>query len=312
MQRPGRDQAGPPSPLPWAASPRGPEPSPTRVSDSDPLGATARTGRADPAGGPGGFAPAAVGQAGAWPAAGEYAPPGPYPPPDPYRPPGPYPPPGPGPAGDPGDLDGPADGGTAPGAPAGRRPAHRPSPWSLTRSELRTALAVVVAMAALGAPVALLWVQLAPRLAFRVVRPELALPVVPEAEEYVAADGRFALLTLGAGIVAGLACWLLRRSRGPAVVLALALGGLLGAIVTWRLGVWLSPGYTPQDLREVGRTVYQPLRLLARAALVLEPFAAVLVYLLGVGFARHNDLGRDGAEQSPAAGGGVVVSSGSA
>jgi hypothetical protein len=145
----------------------------------------------------------------------------------------------------------------------------------------------------LGAVLAVLWVRLAPRLEFRVVKPGQAVPVVPESEEYIAADGRFVLITLAAGVLAGLVCWLLRRSRGPVVLAAVAFGGLLGAVVTWRLGVWLEPGYQPQDLQEVGRTVTQPLELRAVAAVVVEPIAAVAVYLLGVGFTVHNDLGVD-------------------
>jgi hypothetical protein len=191
-----------------------------------------------------------------------------------------------------------------PGAPDGfggwppPRSARRPS-WPPSRREITTAVATIVGLALLGAALALLWVRLAPRLDFRVVEPGRAVPVVPEAEEYVAADGRFVLITLAAGVVAGLVCWLLRASRGPVVLTAVALGGLLGAVVTWRLGVWLEPGYHPQDLQEVGRTVSQPLVLRARAALVVEPIAAVLVYVLGAGFTAHNDLGVDPEEAAP-------------
>ena len=171
--------------------------------------------------------------------------------------------------------------------------------WPPTRPEWTAALGVVAVLALLGALLAPLWEQLAPRLAFRVDQPGRALPVVPEAEEYVAADARFVLLTLAAGVVVGLACWFLRSSRGPLVLLALAVGGLLGAVVTWRLGLWFGPGFRPEELQEVGRTVYQPLTLRARAALVVEPVAAVVVYLLAVGFSSRNDLGRDDDPQVP-------------
>ena len=229
--------------------------------------------------------------------------PGPGPYPGPTGPgPGPYPgPTGPGPypvspdgtSGSP-YPPGPYGAGAYPPGPWGPGPrrAQRPS-WPPTRRELTTALGVVVAFAVLGAALAVLWVRLAPRLEYRVVQPGRAVPVVPESEEYVAADGRFVLITLAAGVLAGLVCWLLRRSRGPVVLAAVALGGLLGAVVTWRLGVWLGPGYQPQELQEVGRIVIQPLELRAVAALVVEPVAAVAVYLLGVGFTVHNDLGVD-------------------
>jgi hypothetical protein len=163
------------------------------------------------------------------------------------------------------------------------------------RAEWVTAGTVIAALAVVGVALAPLWVHLAPRLAFRVDRPGRALPVVPEAEEYIGADGRFVLLTLIVGVLAGLACWLVRRSRGPLVLFALAAGGLLGAVITWRLGMRIGTGYQPADLQQVGKIVYQPLRLRATSALVVEPIAAVLAYLLGVGFTARNDLGRPAA-----------------
>lgn len=201
----------------------------------------------------------------------------------------------------------PADGPMAPvGGPpvGGERPVDHPPVrtrvrlWPPSRAELVTALALIGGLALLGAVLGALWVQLAPRLEFRVDQPGRALPVVPEAEEFVAADGRFVLLTLAAGVLAGLVAWLVTRSRGPLVLLAVAAGGLLGAVVTWRVGLLLGTGYQPADLEQVGTIVRQPLTLRAQAGLVVEPIAAVIVYLLAVGFSARNDLGRD--EGTPA------------
>lgn len=161
-----------------------------------------------------------------------------------------------------------------------------------TRRELAAAGAVVLGMAAAGLLAGLLWAWLAPRLEYRVVRPNLALPVVPEVEEFVAADGRFVVITLVAGALAGALCWWSRRTRGPALLVALAVGGLAGSAVAWRFGMLLGPGYEEADLQVVGRVIRQPLELGAQAALVVEPIAAVVVYLLATGFAAHNDLGR--------------------
>ena len=182
------------------------------------------------------------------------------------------------------------------GAPATfRLPPVRQKVWPPEKPEWVTAAVVVGALAVIGAALAPLWVHLAPRLAFRVDQPGRALPVVPEAEEYIGADGRFVLITLIVGVLAGIACWLVRRSRGPLVLLALAAGGLLGAVITWRLGLRIGTGYQPADLRQVGKIIYQPLALRAKSALVVEPIAAVVVYLLGVGFTARNDLGQERA-----------------
>jgi hypothetical protein len=172
-------------------------------------------------------------------------------------------------------------------------PQRRPVLWPPARPEWLTALVTIAALVVVGAALAPLWVHLAPRLAFRVDQPGRALPVVPEAEEYIAADGRFVIITLVVGVLAGLGCWLVRRARGPLVLLALAVAGLLGAVVTWRLGVRIGTGYRPDDLQVVGKVIYQPLMLRARSALVVEPVAAVVCYLLAVGFSARNDLGRD-------------------
>lgn len=236
--------------------------------------------------------PAQNGAPGQYPPAGQYPPPGQYPAPASYPAPGAYPPPEGYPAGAYGE---PTYGGLlAPGTFSAPPPAApKVRLWPPSRREWTTALGLIAALAAVGAAVAPLWVHLAPRLAFRVDQPGRALPVVPEAEEYVAADGRFVLITLAIGVLAALGCWLVRRSRGPLIMLALAAGGLLGAVVTWRLGLRLGTGYQPADLQVVGKVLYQPLTLRARAALVVEPVAAVIVYLLAVGFSARNDLGRD-------------------
>ncbi|HEY6744935.1 MAG TPA: hypothetical protein VI357_04370 [Mycobacteriales bacterium] len=244
--------------------------------------------------------------AGQYPVAGQGRGPGQYPAAGQYPPPGQYP--GAGQGGEQYSYPGSGAQGPYPGAYAGGDSGRLLAPgtfsapppgaakarlWPPSRPEWTTALGAVVALVAAGAAIAPLWVHLAPRLAFRVDQPGRALPVVPEAEEYVGADGRFVFLTLALGVLAALGCWLVRRSRGPLVMVALAAGGLLGAVVTWRLGLRLGTGYQPADLQVVGKVLYQPLTLRARAALVVEPAAAVIVYLLAVGFSARNDLGHD-------------------
>src|SRR5207244_2273057 len=167
-----------------------------------------------------------------------------------------------------------------------------PSPWRPTRTDLARLLVVLAALAAVAGIVALVWLQLAPRLGFRITSPGKGEPVGPEREQFVAADGWFALLTLGVGVLAGIAVWLVRTFRGPVAVLALAVGGLLGAIVAWRLGLFIAPAPTGAELRQVGRVVYPALRLRAISALVVEPIGAVGSYMLLAGCTARADLGR--------------------
>ena len=183
-----------------------------------------------------------------------------------------------------------------PQPPAGWRPipvvARRSPVWPTGREWAASGI-IVLAMALVGGLLALGWVHWAPRMAFQVVQGGGATAVVPESEEFIAADGWFAFLTLVAGLLAGGIAWRARSVRGPLVLIALAVGGLLGAIVTWRLGPLMAPGPSAAALRNVGAIVHPALRLRATAALAVEPIAAVAVYLLSVGFATPNDLGRD-------------------
>jgi uncharacterized membrane protein YeaQ/YmgE (transglycosylase-associated protein family) len=183
--------------------------------------------------------------------------------------------------------------------PAGWRPLAvppRPSVWRPTGREVRAAIVVIVLLAIVGAGVAVLWLQVAPRLGFRVVAPNSPEPVTAEQEQFFATDGWFTLLTLLVGVLATLLAWRVKALRGPVGMVALAVGGLVGAVVTWRLGLLLAPAPTAAQLQEVGRVVYPALRLRATAALMVEPLVAVGVYLLLVGFASRPDLGRGDGE----------------
>ncbi len=190
--------------------------------------------------------------------------------------------------------------------PAGWRPVatERPSRvWPPSRPEIVAGLGAVVGLAALGMLVAVAWRAIAPRLAFRIVSPGNGVPVVPETEQFFAADGWFVVLTLVVGALAAVLLWRVRSARGPTALLALAVGGFAGAVVTWKFGVVLAPGPSDAALHQVGNVVRTPLRLRALAALMAEPIAAVIVYLLFSGFAGRNDLGRD--EPPPAPDGGL-------
>jgi hypothetical protein len=159
-------------------------------------------------------------------------------------------------------------------------------------------------LAAVGVLVALLWWRIAPRLGFRVVAGGGAVPTVPEEEQFFGTDAWYVLLTLAVGLAAGAAAWWLRSLRGPAMLVALGIGGLAGAAVAWRVGLLLAPAPTAADFAQVGRVVYPALRLRATAALFVEPFVAVFVYLLHVCLSSRPDLGHPAdqpvGEPSPA------------
>jgi LPXTG-motif cell wall-anchored protein len=164
--------------------------------------------------------------------------------------------------------------------------------WPEIRADLRSSARLVLVMALAGFLVGLLWWWLAPRADFRITD---AGPVVigdPSGELLVADDAVLTLLLVGAGLLAGAAAWFLRRRRGVATVLALAVGASAMAAVAWQLGELLAPGPTKAQLAEVGAVVTTPLSLGSIPALALAPFAALLAYLVPVLTAHGDDLGR--------------------
>jgi hypothetical protein len=186
--------------------------------------------------------------------------------------------------------------------PAGWRPLppapRRPS-WQPTRSEIRAGLLAILLLAVVGAGVAVLWWQVAPRLGFRVVTPGNPEPVTAEQEQFFATDGWYMLLTLVVGILATVLGWRVKALRGPVGLVALAVGSLLGAVITWRGGLLLGPAPTEAQLQIMGKVVYPALRLRATAALMVEPLAVVGTYLLLVGFSARPDLGRPDGDGPP-------------
>ncbi|MFB7457704.1 hypothetical protein [Streptomyces sp. NPDC056188] len=152
-------------------------------------------------------------------------------------------------------------------------------------AEIREAVVVLVAVALCGVPLGLLWLRLAPK-----------VPLIAEVsgnnwvvylkdtegEQAIGVDGTFTLLALAFGVVCATAVFLVRRRGGVPLVVALCVGGLLGSLLAWRLGVWLGP---EQDVivhaKAVGKgvTFPAPLKLDAKGALLAWPLAALLVHL---------------------------------
>lgn len=163
----------------------------------------------------------------------------------------------------------------------------------VARRDLFGAVAVVAAMALVGLLLGVVWYLIAPRLEFRVGPSDDLLPVgAVESEALVAADGLFVALTALVGLAAGLAGWLWRSVRGPAVVVGLAAGGVVGALVASWIGHLLGHGPSAAALHQVGTVVQVPLSLRSKAALAIEPFLAVVVYVVAAAFDGEDELGR--------------------
>ncbi|MBL1106114.1 AAA family ATPase [Streptomyces sp. 5-8] len=153
------------------------------------------------------------------------------------------------------------------------------------RTEVREAAVITVASVLAGVLLGLLWWWLAPHVPL--VGDEIDKNWVvylkdSEGEQAIGVDGTFTLLGLAFGLVSAVVVFLLRRRGGVPLVVALGLGGLLGSLLAWRLGVWLGPeSDVLAHAQAVGKgvTFSAPLKLAAKGALLAWPFAGVLVHL---------------------------------
>ncbi|GAA4446752.1 hypothetical protein GCM10023170_027290 [Phytohabitans houttuyneae] len=177
-------------------------------------------------------------------------------------------------------------------------------------------LTVAVVLAGLGAPLGWLWSVLAP--AVPLIKTEGGARLTePQPEEFVAADGWFTLLGLGFGLLAAILVWvLLRRHRGPFVLLGVAVGTVGAALVAWGLGTLLGQGDFDKLLASapVGTPLSQPAELRAggfewlwgviptlQGDVLLPAFAAVVTYTLLAGWSRYPSLVPDAEPAAPLA-----------
>ncbi|MFE0799210.1 AAA family ATPase [Streptomyces sp. NPDC058812] len=152
-------------------------------------------------------------------------------------------------------------------------------------TEVRQAAVTVVAVAISGLLLGVLWWKLAPTvpLVGDLVGGEWVVYLKEsESEHAVGVDGTFTLLALAFGALSAVVVFLLRRRGGVPLVVALGVGGLLGSLLAWRVGVWLGPA---QDViahaKDVGKgvTFSAPLKLGAKGALLAWSVAALVVHL---------------------------------
>ncbi|MEO6502494.1 MAG: hypothetical protein ABIQ09_11345 [Jatrophihabitantaceae bacterium] len=167
----------------------------------------------------------------------------------------------------------------APASPAPRRAGRSWRPLAL----------LVTAQLLAGVLAGLIWRAWAPSSVSYLVAGGEGSPafVVPaESESQIAGDGRFVLLSIALGMVFGLAAWRLRAIRGPVVLAALAVGGVLSSVLGRAAGVLFSGS----PAREVNAAFTPELSLHALPALAVQAFFGVLVYTALVGLSADPDL----------------------
>jgi len=191
-------------------------------------------------------------------------------------------------------------------------PAAEPAGGGGLRPAVVVALAVAVGVGLLGFPLGALWNLLAPHIP-AVMTDEGPVYADPNGEQPIGVEGTYVFITLGTGIVLAILAWaLLRRYRGVAVLLGLAVGGVGGGWLTWwyghSLGRTSAPVGTrfpaPVNLRVKEIGLWHHWLPYVRGDLLFLAFAAILTYVLLAGFSPYPSLRKPGPGSVGAAGDG--------
>ena len=155
---------------------------------------------------------------------------------------------------------------------------HVEPPSPPVRSDVLAALVTLAVPLLVAAPVGLGWAALAPR-AVGVLAGGRYLQADPSSAAYIAGDSYFLAAVLLAGMVTGLAAWSFGQQHGPAVVTALAVGGVGAALIAMRVGEAVGVEALERAVQGGAARVDVALDLGALSALAGWPAAAVLAYL---------------------------------
>nr|WP_306999373.1 DUF2567 domain-containing protein [Amycolatopsis thermophila] len=171
-----------------------------------------------------------------------------------------------------------------------RRP---PRPRVVVKADLLPAVSLLSLIGILGIPLGWLWSRLAPPERVRVFDAGQLVPLQLESWHRFDALAVYALLGLATGLITGVAVWMLRERRGPVVLIAAVLGGLLAAWLGTQIGVAFANGhYAVTSTPAVGDVISRAPRIESMWVLVAQPLGTALAYGLLAGWNGREDLGR--------------------
>lgn len=169
----------------------------------------------------------------------------------------------------------------------------RQPPRVIVKADLLPAISVLSLIGLIGIPLGWIWSRLAPPERVRVFDGNQLIPLQLESWHRFDDIAIFGMLGLGAGIVTGAVLWLLRERRGPVIMIAAALGGLLaGWLAVTMGGAFANSLYTVATAPKVGDVIDKAPRLESGWVIVLQPLATAIVYGLLAGWNGRDDLGR--------------------
>ncbi|MFC5830836.1 hypothetical protein [Nonomuraea insulae] len=142
--------------------------------------------------------------------------------------------------------------------------------------EVRAFAVTVLTLAALGVAAGLLWSGLTPRAPYQVTDQGTVL-ADPTTQALIAADGWFAVITGGLGLLCGGVAWFAGRRFMLPVLLGLCAGGVLAAFLTLWAGTTFTLGAVTVEAASIPGVKVVPgaLKLTASGVLVSWPLLAV-------------------------------------
>ncbi len=143
---------------------------------------------------------------------------------------------------------------------------------------------------AIGVLMGVVWSRLAPIAPLRVTDAGAVLDESASGR-LIADDGWFAVLGLVLGLLSALAGWVRWRQQVLSLGAGLALGGLAGGLVAWRVGAWLGPAPLHEQAggAQIGAVLHLPLSIRALAVLLVWPITALITLFAAVAGSAEDD-----------------------
>jgi hypothetical protein len=138
----------------------------------------------------------------------------------------------------------------------------QPTPASDLLDVLRVTSQLTITALVLGLVVGVLWVWLAPDVLLRGGADDAFLDEL-QGGRIFARNGWFAVLAGAAGVVVAFVGWFRHRDTPVPLLVGLAISGLLGSVVAWRLGVAVGPDSLAAQREALGgdQPLQAPLRI---------------------------------------------------
>ena len=169
----------------------------------------------------------------------------------------------------------------------------RKPPRVVVKADLLPAVSVLSLIGLFGIPLGWIWSRLAPPERMRVLGANQLVPLQLESWHRFDDMAIYGMLGAGAGLVTGVVVWLLRERRGPVIMIAAVLGGLLAGWLGVTMGEAFGNGlYAITTAPKLGDVVAKAPQLESGWVIVMQPLLTAVVYGLLAGWNGREDLGR--------------------